>query len=575
MIHLGLSQDRYESGVCLTDGERLLFAANEERYTRRKNQGGFPRLALDAALRTTGVDARDVGRICVSGLMTPPLPARAFPELHRWFFDDDRSGATPWRDRIVEAVALHTPLAHTDETSRLRRWSLPLLAPAVRRTLPRSLRHAPIVFSEHHRAHAQAAWKLSGFADALAITADSMGDGLSATVSRCAGNTVERLWSASARDSLGRFYEIVTEGLGFLPSRHEGKVTGLAACGNANAITCESPFEWEGERLHYRGADGSAGVAAVRELLQHHRREDVCARAQAILETNIVGLAAKWLRRTGQRRLVLAGGVFANVKLNQRLHELAEVDAIFVCPNMGDGGLAVGAVADSGGLATEALANVFLGDAFADDEIRNALDAAMQTYIAASDIDDRIAARIAAGGIVGVFRGRMEWGPRALGNRSILASTKSVGITERLNRKLDRSDFMPFAPAILAEQADVFLEGLGAGREAARFMTCCFRASDRLRREHPAVVHVDGTVRAQVVDRDSNPGLHRVLSAVCRRTGSGVALNTSFNRHEEPIVRTPGEAIASFLAAELDALAAGSLWVERQSLASRTPRAER
>lgn len=562
MIFLGISQDRYESGVCLSDGERVLFAANEERYTRRKNQGGLPLHALAAAFRSTGVAPADVGRICAAGLMTPPLPLRAFPRLHHWFFDADRTGATPWRDRLVEAIALRTPLAHTSEDSALRRWLVPLLAPALRRTLPPALRRARIGFTEHHHAHAAAAWTLSGFTEALALTADSMGDGLSATVGDCRDGRIVRLWSADAANSLGRFYERVTEALGFLPSRHEGKVTGLAAGGDAAAVDVASPFAWRDGRLVYGGPDGSAGVTWVREqVLRRHRREDVCAWAQAILEENLVGLARTWLRRTGHRRLVVAGGVFANVRLNQRLHELDDVDEFFVCPNMGDGGHAVGAVAAAGGLAPRAVADVFWGDGFPREAVRAALDADRLAFEEADDIDDRIAAQLARGAIVGVFRGRMEWGPRALGNRSILASATAPEVGDRLNRKLVRSDFMPFAPAILAEQAGEFLRGVAPARTAARFMTCCFAATDRLRREHPAVVHVDGTVRAQIVDAGTNPALHRVLTALQRRTGSGVALNTSFNRHEEPIVRTPAEAIATWRNAGLDALALENAWV--------------
>jgi len=564
VIFLGLSEDRYESGVCVSDGNGVLFAANEERYTRRKNQGGFPAQALDAALRATGVSAGDVEQICCAGIMTPPLPLRAFPGMHEWLFGTDRSGATPWRDRLVEFAALRTPLAHTGDASLLRRVVRPLLAPAVRRALPRPLRRVPIAFAEHHHAHAAAAWNLSGFPAALALTADSMGDGLSATVSDCSAGRIERLWEAPARDSLGRFYEIVTEALGFLPSRHEGKVTGLAAQGDANAVAVASPFARHGGRLEYRGADGSAGVAWIRErLLRHNRREDVCAWAQRILEENLVAIARDWLERTGRTRLVVAGGVFANVKLNQRLHALAQVDELFVCPNMGDGGLALGAICVAGGLAHRQIESVFWGDEFAAAEMRAALAAANLGFSAAPDIDERIAGRIASGGVVGVFRGRMEWGPRALGNRSILASASAPDMTARLNRMLERSDFMPFAPAILAEDADLYLRNVAPARAAARFMTCCFDATERLGREHPAVVHVDGTVRAQLVDAATNPALYRILAALKRQTGSGVVLNTSFNRHEEPIVRTPREAVATYLAAELDALALGGLWCDR------------
>lgn len=562
MLQLGVSLDRYESGVCLSDGDRVLFAANEERFTRRKNQGGWPRRALAAALRTAGIDPADITRVACAGEMTPPLPLVLWPKLHEFFFAEDRTGSTPVRDRIVEFVALATPLAHMRAESRWRSVLGPLRTRGVRRALPRPMQSAPIDFVEHHRAHAAAAWTLSGFPSALAITADSMGDGVSATVSRCADGRIERLWSAAAADSLGRFYETVTAALGFIPSRHEGKVTGLAACGDADAVDVPSPFTVRGGVLRYHAPDGSAGAEWIRhELLARFRREDVCAWAQAILEGHLLEIALEWLRRTEMRRLVVAGGVFANVKLNQRLHELAEIDELFVCPNMGDGGLALGALGATGGIAPARAADVFWGDEPSDAEVRTALTAAAIDAPSPADMDATIAARIAAGGIVGVCRGRMEWGPRALGNRSILAAAVDPSITERLNQKLARSDFMPFAPAVLAEEADAYLHGVGAARSAARFMTCCFRATRRLQEECPAVVHVDGTVRAQLVDAESNPGLYGILAAVRATTGIPVVLNTSFNRHEEPIVRTAAEAIAAFRAAELDALALGDRWV--------------
>lgn len=556
MIFLGLSQDRYDAGVCLSDGRRILFAANEERYTRHKTQGGFPTRALAHAWRFTGMRPTDVDAVCVAGRRTPPLPLRAWPSLQQWLFADDRTGTTPWRDRAAEWAALallpdHLP---ADRPAGV----LPTLA--LRRLLP-DLRRAALSFTEHHHAHAAAAWTLSGFHEALSVTCDSMGDGISLTVARCDDGGITRLWAAPARHSLGRFYEIVTEALGFIPSRHEGKVTGLAAHGDRQAVQLGNPFALEAGQLRWHGSPGRAGVRAVQELLHRHRREDICAWAQGVLEDTLLQLTRDWLQRTGLRRLVLGGGVFANVRLNQKLHELPEVDALFVTPNMGDGGNAVGAVAAQGGLERQAVGDVFWGDAPSDAEIRAALDGAGLAHEKPADLDDRIAACLAAGGLVGVVRGRMEWGPRALGHRSILASAREATTTDKLNRQLARSDFMPFAPALPAEDAKHWLVRTTGAESAGRFMTCCFDATAALRQAHPSVVHVDGSVRAQLVGAADNPDLHAILSAVRRRTGSGVVLNTSFNVHEEPIVRTAGEAVATFRRAGLDALALGEYWV--------------
>lgn len=563
MIHLGISQDRYDSGVALTDGRQVLYAANEERFTRRKSQGGLPLLALAAAFRQSGVRPQDVDRIHVAGLMTPPLPVRAFPQLHGLLFHENVRDEPPALSRLIDFALFYTPLAHTSPDSWLRRLSLPLLEPAVRRTLTPPLRRQPIEFVEHHHAHAAAAFHLSGFGEALAITCDGMGDGISMTVARCNGERIERLWSAGSLDSFGRFFEVLTEAFGFIPCRHEGKITGLAGYGDAARVDLPSPFAFVGGQLKYSGPHGRRALAWLRdEVCARYARDDVAAWAQTILESGVVAVAREWLQRTGLRRVVLAGGVFANVKLNQSLHELDAVDELFVCPNMGDGGLSLGAICANGGYGG-GITDVFWGDAFDDGELRAALGGT--AYESCDDIDDRIAATLAAGEIIGVFRDRMEWGPRALGNRSILAPATDAGVNQRLNTMLERSEFMPFAPAVLAADADLYFENVGAARRAAELMTVCFRATAKMRAEYPAVVHVDGTVRAQLVKPANNPRLHAVLEAYKKRTGRAVVLNTSFNIHEEPIVRTPEEAVAAFRKAGLDALALGEMFVLRQS----------
>jgi carbamoyltransferase len=255
------------------------------------------------------------------------------------------------------------------------------------------------------------------------------------------------------------------------------------------------------------------------------------------------------------RRVAVAGGVFANVKLNQRIHSLAEVDELFVCPNMGDGGLSLGALAAEGLLALAPVEDVFWGDGFSESEMAFALDRAGLSNERSGE--DAIASALARGKLVARFDGRMEWGPRALGNRSVLAATTDRAVVARLNECLKRSDFMPFAPAALAEDAGRYAGGVEKARHAAEYMTACFACTPEMKAEHPAVVHTDDTARIQLVRADRNPAFHRVLSAYRRRTGHGILLNTSFNMHEEPIVRTPEDAVRSFLAAGLDYLALG------------------
>lgn len=559
MVCLGISEDFFDAGVALCDGPRVVFASNEERYTRRKDEGGFPHLSLRGLFDYTGIGYEAIDRIYVSGIMTPPLPIRLFPFLHAWRFKVQRRKSDSFIRRLMDFVAYATPLAHTPEEAASRRYVRRLLPWAARRALPRELRGKPIIHVDHHQAHAAGAWRLSGFETALAVTADGMGDGVSLTVSRCtAEKGIERLWAASSLDSFGLFFEALCEGCGFMPCRDEGKITGLAACGDPARVAEPDPFQLTQGRLRYTGPHGRKGVVWVRDtLLRRYSREDLSAWAQFLLESHLIEVARWWLRETGENRLVVAGGVFGNVKLNQRLHELPEVERLFVYPNMGDGGLSLGAICLGERFEPSPVRNVFWGEDYPDDILEQTLRHAGLPFARMSEPEARIAELLHAGHIVARFNGRMEWGPRALGNRSILVRTTDRVVVDRLNAALRRSDFMPFAPALLDEDAALYCAGVEAARHSAEFMTVCFNCTEKMKAEHPAVVHVDGTARAQFVRAEANPAFHRVLSEYKRRSGSSVVLNTSFNIHEEPIVRTPAEAVAAFRAARLDYLALG------------------
>lgn len=565
MICLGISEDFFDAGVALCDGPRVLFASNEERYTRRKNEGGFPRQSLDSLFEYTGIRPEDIAHIYISGFMTPPLPVRVFPFLHNWMFDAQRSKKESLFRRLMDFAAYATPVSRTKEDSLSRRVVRRLLPFIERRTLPKALRGIPITFVEHHRAHAAGAWWCSGYEETLAVTADGMGDGVSLTVSHCSPKEgVRRLWSATSMDSFGLFFEALCEGFGFMPCRDEGKITGLAACGNPAHVTESDPFTFEEGRLLYHGPHGRQGVHWVRnELLKRYSREDLSAWGQDLLEKHLLAVARWWLKETGLQNLVVAGGVFANVKLNQRLHELDEVGRLFVYPNMGDGGLSLGAICAEQGFTPQPISNVFLGEDFSDADVERMLREFGLEYTAWEDPELKAAELLAEGYIVARFRGRMEWGPRALGNRSILVRTSDTVVVDRLNTLLRRSDFMPFAPAVLDEDAELYCLEVNAARHAAEFMTVCFNCTDKMKQEHPAIVHVDGTARAQLVREDWNPTFHRILSEYKRRSGSGVLLNTSFNIHEEPIVRTPREGIQAFLNARLDYLMINRFLVKR------------
>ena len=562
---LGISEDLFDAGVALCRDDEVVFAANEERYSRRKNEGGFPYRALEGMFAHTGIAPDEIEHICMAGLMTPPLPVRMLPKAHDWIFGARRrEQKDSMVRRFFDDVTFYLPITHTSEDSLLRKAVRPMLAPVTRRNLPKALRGKPLSFVEHHTAHAAGAWHFSGYDEALCITSDGMGDGLSVTVSLCKqGVPMERLWTISSRHSLGLFFQVMTEVFGFVSCRDEGKITGLAANGDASRVDEPSPFYWQDGEFRFTGRFGQRGIDYGRKhLAEKYSREDIAAWCQHLLEKHTLEIAQQWLKKTGQRRLVLSGGVVANVKLNQRLHELDEVDELFVFPNMGDGGLNLGAICHIQGKPHRQIEHVFLGESYPDTAIEKALREANLAYERIERIEEHLAPLLADGALVARFDGAMEWGPRALGNRSILARASDPAVTQRLNRCLRRNDFMPFAPALPDEVAHEFVVGADRARHAAEFMTVCFDCTERMRREAPAVVHVDGTARAQFVRSDRNPGFHRILTAFGKVTGSPVLLNTSFNIHEEPIIQTPEQAIRAFCYAGLDYLAIGPFLVK-------------
>jgi carbamoyltransferase len=265
---------------------------------------------------------------------------------------------------------------------------------------------------------------------------------------------------------------------------------------------------------------------------------------------------------------VLSGGVVANVKLNQRLKALPGVKRIFIHPNMGDGGCGTGAALlefMEHERLRKPIPDVFLGPAYSTPDILESLRRAQLTFDQYPSIEPKIAQLIAAGKVVARFNGRMEYGPRALGNRSILYHAREPEVNQWLNQRLGRTEFMPFAPATLYEHRHACYDGVDGGEYAAQFMTLTFDCTPEMKRTSPAAVHVDGTARPQLVTPTSNPSFHEILTEYHKLTGLPSVINTSFNMHEEPIVCTPDDAIRAFLQGNLEYLAIGEFLVAHPS----------
>jgi len=367
---------------------------------------------------------------------------------------------------------------------------------------------------------------------------------------------------------LGTFYESVTSALGFRPGRHEGKIVGLAAYSDPEVLgdVLRSLFVWDDAGFQMLR---SSDLFLARRLAALFPKIDVAAAYQRVLEEVAVRYVRPYVERLKLDTLVLSGGVFANVKLNQRLYEIPGVRRITIHPNMGDGGCGTGAALlqfVQNGKRPEVPADVYWGPDYDEAQIEAALRSAGVAYARVPDIEVEIARLIADDKVVARFDGRMEYGPRALGNRSILYQAQNPEVNQWLNARLLRTEFMPFAPATLYEDRHLCYQNIEGAEFAARFMTITFDCTPWMREHCPAAVHVDGTARPQLVSADTNPSFHSVLSEYKKRTGIPSVINTSFNMHEEPIICSPADAIRSFQDGRLDYLALGNFLVRSPEL---------
>lgn len=557
MLILGVA-DNHDSGAALLADGHLVAACSQERIDRVKCSGAFPWGAIDAVLDRAGVRAREVDRVVFGTSFTPSWALRRFPARHAQAKAERGQFDPALNAYILYQVALRRTGLHTLEIEANER----LLAERMR---ARGFARAELGLMDHHEAHANAAYRAQPHERSLLLTVDAMGDGVSCTASVGQVGQINRHWTQSGMAAVNTFYSRITEWLGFRANRHEGKITGLAAYATAPPPLLEhlrrqlrfvGPGFTRENYLRVQRRDD----AFYAELLRY-TREEVAAAAQAVLEEAVTAFVSYWVERTDVRDVAVCGGVFANVKLNQRIAALDCVNSLYVFPHMGDGGLPVGAALGSGGAPPGSLPTLYLGPEYSPSHIARELNIAQLRPTRGEDPEGLAVEVLARGGLLGRFDGAMEFGPRALGNRSVLARPDLPDITAQLNSRLQRSEFMPFAPIVLAEDAPRLFHGLHKAPESARHMTVCFDCTDELRRVAPAVVHVDGTARPQVVHDEDNPALARLLRRVKARTGLPVLLNTSFNMHEEPIVCSPFDAQRAFRAARLDGLWIGGHFV--------------
>jgi carbamoyltransferase len=569
------------SAAIVCDG-RLIAAVEEERFNRVKYAAGFPAQAIRYCLKEAGLTLADVDHVAVPRNPYARLATKLFYALRMPSFARQRAKVLAKFMGIPEALALAFDVDPKKIAAKFHRI-------------------------EHHQAHLASSFFVSPFERAALLSADGLGDFASTMWGTGSGNRMGIEGAIAFPHSLGLFYSGVTQYLGFPKFGDEYKVMGLAAYGQPeqmeafrDIVRFDADSNDNGFRLgleyftHHRTgpemswaeADKTPTLGKVfsdemskrlgpvrtpeEPLEQRHR--NLAASLQARLEEVYLGMLKKLAKHTGLKAVCLAGGVAFNCVANGKIFDATPFERVYVHPAAGDAGLAVGAAfyvwhQKLGKPRSFVMEHAYWGPGYSRDEIHRAIDAngiAQKGYCVAElpeqELARSTAAIIADGKILGWFQGRSEWGPRALGNRSIIADPRRTEMKEILNRRIKhREIFRPFAPSILAEATAEYFEK----SHPSPFMTLAYSVRAEKRSVIPAPTHVDGTGRLQTVTREANPRYHALISAFRDLTGVPVVLNTSFNDNE-PIVCRPEEAIDCFLRTQMDALVLGDFLISRQ-----------
>lgn len=557
---LGLSYMYHDSAAALlVDGE-VVAAAAEERFNRRKHSIEFPARAIRYCLDEAKISVGDLD--WVAFYEKPILKFERFLTAHLAYFPRSFGAFRHW-------IALFL-------TKKLQ---IPSTIQA------RTGYEGRVLFIEHHPVHAASAFFASPFEEAAILTVDGTGEWCTTAVGTGRGHRIELTHEIRWPHSIGLLYSAVTAFLGFRVNSGEGKVMGLAPYGDPDRYLGEfrkiirtapdgsfqldlSYFRFQyKQQMVSRKFEETFGPPRIPEGPIDDRHRDVAAALQRRVEEVLLQIARDLHRRTGARALCIAGGVGLNSVANGRILREGPFDEIFVQPASGDDGGALGAALYTYHQIFDRprrwrMRHAYLGPAFTEAEIRGALEAAGVAFerLTPDDLVERVAGELEVGRIVGWFQGRMEYGPRALGARSILANPMIPGIQDRLNARVKhREAFRPFAPAVVAERARDFFD-LDA---PSPYMLLVAPVRPEWRSRLPGITHVDGSARVQTVEAEVAPLFHRLIEAFGRRTGVPVILNTSFNLRGEPIVCTPADAIDCYSRTEMDLLVLGPFVVTR------------
>lgn len=556
--------DGHDSGASLIRDNAILYAANEERFTKRKLEIKFPYNSIRAALSYAGIKPDDVKAITFPTLELTKTMSRVFPRQKEVYY--------AFRRRKMLKPRLET-LMHYYKYTVSSMGVLPLCDTISKNRVSRELNAMGfkdyILYPvDHHLSHATTAAFASGFKKALVITLDGLGDGLSGSVSILNKGKLTREHVITARNSLGIFYEQVTNIVGMRELEDEGKVMAMA--------DYSYPFRFEENRLkEFFRVDGIDIYARYGPVTQYDMlsriawsmpREQFAYMAQQLTEHILEEFVANCIAHFGIHDVAMAGGTFSNVKANMELKDLSQLNNWFVFPHMGDGGIALGSGMHINymlnGVGSYKFENAYLGNDYSEEQIRSELRKEKKIrFERDSDKSGHAADLVNNDNYVFWFQGRMEYGPRALGNRSIIAKAGSEEVKERLNIYVKQREwYQPFAPSMLEEDSRKLLEGI---KGDGRFMTMVYAVKPEKKGVMKSVMHVDMTARPQIVGNE-NRDYRKLLERVRKKSGYGVVLNTSFNIHGMPIVMDPRDAISTMKKTKTRYMFLGDFFVENR-----------
>lgn len=570
-IVLGVNAGHDASAALVVDGE-IIASVMEERFTRVKNDASFPHHAISYCLEAGGIASEDIDILAIG--------SQRLPDECSFFFEFP----TKMLSRLGKAV-LPKRLSHLYKKifgDKGNPFGLPLYHKPMRLR-----KDCKVYLCPHHRAHAASAYFTSGLYDekVVVVAMDGLGDGISVSVWRANKNRLKLVKKYDRTGSLAWFYGNATEALGWRQASEEWKVMGLAPYGTPRPGALRGfypeykngelvrPYEFPVHQMwpdhgtyHWHNYDADRLKIHVKKMGE----EDFAAEVQRVSEEQAMNFIVPWIEREKTGHFCFAGGFFLNVKLNQKLWNQRMLETQWIFPNAGDAGLALGAALDAYyGSNPEQRASriehLYWGPEYTDNEIKQILDERKISYTYYDDPVRPVAEYLRQNLTVGWFQGRMEDGPRALGNRSILMSPLRAENKDIINSKIKfREFFRPFCPSILEEKYHDYLSN---AREE-KFMVTSFDVSKNKSMAIPAVVHKDNTVRPQMVSKKANPLYWHLINCFGELTGEYVILNTSFNIKGEPIICHPREAIRCFFDTGLDVLVLGHYILEKPVLGS-------